>query len=65
MSDVPVWGACDECDNLHVLGSDDHDGETGLCWACSVPEPYIPRCVCDAAQQPCNKAWHLAESENK
>lgn len=29
------WGSCDECDTLYRLGSDDHDGENGLCWECA------------------------------
>ena len=31
-------GQCDDCGSFYTLGSDDHDGETGLCWECS-PNP--------------------------
>ena len=28
-------GHCDDCGEKYLLGSDDHDGERGLCWPCS------------------------------
>lgn len=58
MSEDQMFGSCDECDKPYVLGSDDHDPESGLCWDCVGVEEHIPLCPCDAAQQPCNKAWH-------
>jgi hypothetical protein len=31
----PKYGDCDGCGCLYLLGGDDHDPDTGLCWGCS------------------------------
>lgn len=34
-SEAELYGWCDGCEAEYVLGSDDHDGERGLCFRCA------------------------------
>ena len=32
--DTAELGSCDICGVSYILGSDDHNGDTGICWEC-------------------------------